>query len=40
LELVGFEKNPLKKKRKVKKKTGSSAIDYTPFKGNFRWQFR
>jgi hypothetical protein len=39
LELVGYDRPRLRKKRKVKKKGEfGSALSYTPFKSNFRWR--
>jgi len=39
LELIGYERSRLGKRRKIKKsgETGS-ALNYTPFKSNFRWK--
>jgi hypothetical protein len=39
LELIGHEKHRIGTKRKVKKKgVVGSALNYTPFKSNFRWK--
>jgi hypothetical protein len=38
LELLGFKKNPFKKKRKVKHMVFQPTTFRTPFKGVFRWK--